>query len=550
MLAFELRKYALWWHGPEHLKQEKIHMETLIDEETDLESKKTINTYLTRESEENSVYQKMECFKNLPELLETITYAKRFLNLRQNQSVDIPITTEELENSLHTCIKIVQDVKFHEDIRDLKEKNKVRNTSRLKTLNPYLDTKMILRVGGRLQNANYLDLDRLHPIVLDDKNPLTFLLVADAHKKTLHGGVHLMLNYLRSRYWILKVKGLVKTYIHKCFVCAKLNARSRTQQMGELPKVRVTPARPFLHSGVDFAGPYDVLMSKGRGAKTKKSYISIFICMSTRAVHLELVGDLSSEAFIAAYRRFVSRRGRCSDLWSDQGRNFVGANKLLAEAFKEANFEFGDQISSLLAAVGTQWHFIPAYSPNFGGLWEAGVKSMKFHLKRIMNKSLTFEEMTTVLCQVEACLNSRPLCPIIESDLNNLDVLTPGHFLIGESPITIPSPSLKDVSQSSLSRWQHCQRILSNFWDRWQSEYLSRLQQRPKWQKIQEEFDRGQIVLIKTEGLPPGKWPLGRIVDKHPGPDGITRVYSVKTGTNTVRRSISKLCFLPIDSSN
>ncbi|KAH9636075.1 hypothetical protein HF086_015252 [Spodoptera exigua] len=120
-------------------------LETFISEETDLESKKPINTYLTRDREENSVYQKMECFKNLPELLQAITYAKRFLKLRQNQPVDMPITTDELENSLQICIRIVQNVKFHEDIRDLREKDRVKNTSRLKTLNPYLDTKMILR---------------------------------------------------------------------------------------------------------------------------------------------------------------------------------------------------------------------------------------------------------------------------------------------------------------------------------------------------------------------------------------------------------------------
>lgn len=340
---------------------------------------------------------------------------------------------------------------------------------------------------------------------------------------------------------------MVKRYIHKCTICARLNARARTQLMGELPKVRVTPARAFLHSGIDFAGPYDVLMSKGRGAKTNKAYIAIFVCMSTKAIHLELVGDLTSEAFIGAFRRFVARRGRCSDLWSDQGRTFIGANKALAEAFKEANLEFGDYISNLLAHDGTQWHFIPAYSPNFGGLWESGVKSMKYHLRRIMDTHLTFEEMTTILCQVEACLNSRPLCPLDGSDVENCNVLTPGHFLIGESLITIPSPSLKDTTQSSLSRWQHCQKLLSNFWHRWQSEYLSRLQQRPKWLSRKDEFDIGQIVLIKTENLPPGKWPLGRIVNKHPGPDGVTRVYSVKSGPNIVRRSITKLCLLPID---
>lgn len=549
MLAAELKDYSLWWHGPENLKQKEIIMEELTDKDTDLEKIK-INTYLTIEGNETiSIYKHFEGFKNLSALLKTIMYAMRFLRLikvYKNKIIDSPITTADLEESLQICIKITQDIIFHEDITDLKKGKKLKNKSRLKTLSPFLDSQMILRVGGRLSNSD-LDRDYKHPILLDNKNSLTWLLVADAHKQTLHGGVQLMLNYLRSKYWILKAKGVVKRYIHKCTICAKLNARARTQLMGELPKVRVTPARAFLHSGIDFAGPYDVLMSKGRGAKTNKAYIAIFVCMSTKAIHLELVGDLTSEAFIGAFRRFVARRGRCSDLWSDQGRTFIGANKALAEAFKEANLEFGDYISNLLAHDGTQWHFIPAYSPNFGGLWESGVKSMKYHLRRIMDTHLTFEEMTTILCQVEACLNSRPLCPLDGSDVENCNVLTPGHFLIGESLITIPSPSLKDTTQSSLSRWQHCQKLLSNFWHRWQSEYLSRLQQRPKWLARKDEFDIGQIVLIKTENLPPGKWPLGRIVNKHPGPDGVTRVYSVKSGPNIVRRSITKLCLLPID---
>ncbi|XP_046976484.1 uncharacterized protein LOC124542600 [Vanessa cardui] len=250
-------------------------------------------------------------------------------------------------------------------------------------------------------------------------------------------------------------------------------------------------------------------------------------------------------------RRFVARRGRCAHLvesWSDQGRNFVGANKELSIVWREAQLEFEGQIAETLALDGTQWHFIPAYSPHMGGLWEAGVKSMKYHLKIILTANLTYEEMLTLLCQIEACLTSRPLTPAEESDFHN-EPLTPGNFLIGKAPITIPSPNLQEVPMSHLSRWQHLQRLLSDFWKRWQSEYLSSLKHRRKWHKNVKEFDIGHIVLIKSENLPPGKWMLGRILKKHPGSDGVTRVYSVKSGDSVVQRSVSKLCPLPMDIS-
>lgn len=450
-----------------------------------------------------------------------------------------------MEDSLNICIRKVQEEEFMEEIERLKAKKQVKNKSSIKSLTPYLDQDNILRVGGRLRHAN-LPNDRKNPIILGNRNTLTPLIIADAHARTLHGGIQLMLCQLRSKYWILKTKSMVKKYVHKCLICARIKANTKVQIMGDLPKQRVTPSRAFLHSGVDFAGPFQTLMSKGRGNKTVKTYVAIFICMSTKAIHIELVGDLTSEAFIGAFRRFVARRGKCSHMWSDQGRNFIGANKELIDAWKEAKLQFTGEVAQTLATDGTQWHFIPAYSPHHGGLWEAGVKSIKYHLKRIMNTHLTYEEMTTVLCQIEACLNSRPLCPIDDTDPDNINPLTPGHFLIGEAPIAVPSPDMKDIKISTLSRWQHTQKLLNDFWRRWQDEYLSRLQQRPKRLKNEKELQKGDIVLI-TDGLPPGKWSLGRIVDKHEGSDGYTRVYSVKSGGSITKRPITKLCELPID---
>ncbi|XP_048481684.1 uncharacterized protein LOC119693389 [Plutella xylostella] len=570
MLLSELKQCDLWWKGPKWLTETEIEMSkpeitktelekrktkevcTLTKEE-DLESKKEkvyTNLNVTTEKsniEEKPLTEQFEQFENLKQLIRSISLCRRFLNYKKVKDTELPFTTEELENTLRTCIKLSQTEEFGEEIDKLKMKKQVKNTSKLKSLNPYLDEHQILRVGGRLQHAN-ISYESKHPIILGNKNCLTNLIVADAHLKTLHGGVQLTMSYLRSKYWIVRTKGLVKSHIHKCLTCAKHSAIAKKQIMGELPKVRVTPARAFIRSGVDFAGPFHVLFSKGRGAKTNKAYIAIFICMATKAIHLELVGDMTSQSFIGAFKRFVARRGICSDLWSDQGRNFVGANKELQEAWQEAKLEFTGEIEDSLASDGTQWHFIPAYIPNMGGLWEAGVKSIKHHLKRILTTNLTFEEMTTVLCEIEACLNSRPLCPIDEADTDNMDILTPGHFLIGEAPRAIPTPNLNNTKISTLSRWQHTQKLVQDFWKRWVQEYLTRLQQRPKWMNKQDEFKTGQIVLIKNDNLPPGKWALGRITDKHPGPDGYTRVYSVKSGDSVIKRSVTKLCYLPIDS--
>lgn len=543
----ELRQNHLWWKGPLWLSKKEITFTKLHEVTTDLEKRVKTTVLLNIMNQEDKRVLQFENYDNLKELQNTIIYCKRFMNLHKNK-INGPITTEELKEALNICIKEAQNIEFEDDIENIKKYKHVKQNSRLKCLNPYLDENNIIRVGGRLRNANISNNGK-HPIIMSNKGPLTLLIVADAHQKTMHGGIQMMLSYIRNTFWIIKAKNVVKSVLNKCLVCAKLRARAKSQIMGDLPDVRVTPARPFLHSGVDFAGPYDILMSKGRGMKTTKAYIAIFICMAVKAIHLELVSDLTSEAFIAAFKRFVSRRGRCSDLWSDQGRNFVAANKELTQEWEKAKLQFRGHIENCLAQDGTQWHFIPPYSPNFGGLWEAGVKAMKHHIKRTITKNLTFEEFTTVLCQVEACLNSRPLSPIDESDVDNLNPLTPAHFLIGESTITVPAPDTSNVNINNLARWQYTQKMLTEFWRKWQQEYLSRLQQRPKWLKTKPEFQIGDIVLVKQDGLAPGKWLMGRVTDKHPGSDGITRVYSVKSGSNVTKRCISKLCYLPVEQN-
>ena len=358
----------------------------------------------------------------------------------------------------------------------------------------------------------------MHPFILPRESEFTKLVVWDAHHCTLHGGMQLTLSFLRQQFWIVRGRQAVKSAIFKCMRCWRQRCQPSTQLMGDLPKARVRPQRPFLHSGVDYAGPIHLRLSHRRGTRSYKGYIVIFVCLATRAVHLDAASDYSTQEFLNVYRRFTGRRGTCATLSSDCGTNFVGADRELRQLFEQA-LNTTKEIAHLLANDGTEWKFNPPSAPHFGGLWEAAVKSTKFHLKRIIGEStLTFEEMSTLLTQIEACLNSRPIQPL-NDDPTSLEVLTPAHFLIGSSLSNIPEPSSLDASMSSRTRWGMIRQMQEHFWRRWSSEYLQELQHRPKWQRRQDSILVGDMCVLRSDVLPPCKWPLARVIEVFPGSD-------------------------------
>ncbi|XP_014371634.2 uncharacterized protein LOC106721244 [Papilio machaon] len=541
--ADDLVASSLWWQGPTWLKETHKYKQTNASYTTTLEERKQrVKTFLC-ELEEKPIYER---FSTLNRMKRVLTYCRRFLLLKPEKQYTDYLSTKELNETMQMCIKLCQRQDFMEEIRDLKESGMVKKRSKLKTLSPYLDENQILRVGGRLQGAT-IGSEIKHPILLPKHNHLTTLVVRDAHIKLLHGGNRLMTNFLQNQYWIIGLKPLVKKCVRECVVCVRHKGMVLQPKMGELPSVRITPGRPFKTSGVDFAGPIQLRTSKGRGHKAFKGYICLFICMKTKAVHLEVVSDLTSKGFIAAFKRFISRRGHCSDVWSDNGLNFVGAAKELKD---NANIRCSSgmkDIVELLANEGTIWHFIPPRAPNFGGLWEAAVKSAKTHLVKVVgNSTLTFEEMTTLLSQVEACLNSRPICQLNDNP-DDLFPLTPAHFLIGEATMIIPEPDHENTRLSALDRWTLVQKMTQHFWKRWSTEYLQGLQRRQKWQKSSISPDVGQLVIIKENDLPPAKWLLARILELIPGPDKAVRVVKLKCKSSILTRPINKIILLPRD---
>ncbi|XP_063920382.1 uncharacterized protein LOC135135288 [Zophobas morio] len=347
---------------------------------------------------------------------------------------------------------------------------------------------------------------------------------------------------MRLKYWPISGRRQVRKVIGKCLKCYRTNPKPYSQIMGNLPEERIMPSRPFSKVGVDFGGPLLIKEGRGKGKRTTKSYICLFICLSTKAVHLELVGDLTSDSFLSALKRLISRRGNISFVLSDNATNFVGARKELQQLFKNENFK------NKLANENIMWKFIPPRAPNFGGIWEAGIKSVKNHIKRVIGENhLTYEEMYTLLVRIEAVLNSRPLTPL-SNDPNDLSALTPGHFLIGH-PLTAPVE--KDhtaISSNRLSRWQLIEACRQHFWRRWSKEYLTTMQSRAKWHHTSAKVPEvGTLVVLKDDNLPPLQWPLGRITQLHPGNDGLVRVVSVRHKGGVVKRAITKVCALPID---
>ncbi|GBM48217.1 hypothetical protein AVEN_72489-1 [Araneus ventricosus] len=456
------------------------------------------------------------------------------------------LISPELFKSLICLVKNVQVNCFAQEIQCLKRGQQLPNSSSLINLYPFLDEQDILRVGGRLKNSN-LPIERKHPILLPDNNHFSDLIINHFHVLYLHTGAEATLANIRTKFWLINGRNYVRKIIRKCIPCLKVSAKGSNQVMADLPSSRVNMSRVFKRVGIDFCGPFSIKLLSGRFKKSYKCYICIFICLVVKSVHLEIVNSCSTEAFIGALKRFIVRRGKPSDICSDNGTNVVGANNELRKILKDLfNKESTGKIEDFIASEGIVWHFNPPATPHFGGLWEAGVKSLKSHPKRVVgNTVLTHEEFSTLVTQVEAVLNSRPLCNL-SSDPNDDFVLTPAHFLVGSSLTALPDPDLTEVPFNRLNRWQLVQRLSQIFWKKWSTDYLNRLQSRVKWRKGEKIFKENEIVLVKNEDNSKTlNWNLAKIIKVHAGKDNVIRVVTVKTNKGIYQRPVNKIIKLP-----
>jgi len=345
----------------------------------------------------------------------------------------------------------------------------------------------------------------------------------------------------------------MKGVAYKCVICAKLNANRILKLIqGNLPTGRTNQALPFRGTvGLDMAGPFSVKLPGRRTRSTSqpyaKGYLLLFICFSTRAVHLEFMSDMSTPALLAAWDRMVSRRGTPKKCLSDHGSNFVGARRLNCEysQFLETNKE---TIISTLASRSIEWELIPVATPHMGGIYERAIGSAKRILKGLVGDNpLLFEEYCTIFAKVECLLNSGPYWPLTCNPEDSLSFVTPGHFLIQSTfdPLPEPEPDSKPLSR----RFDNLRMITQNFWKKWSLEYLNTLQPRQKWASPTENIREGQIVLIKDNRYAPAAWPLGIVTRIYPGSLKSVRVVDVRTNGVTVQRAVTNLRIIPVPLS-
>lgn len=571
--ATELIDNELWWYGPDFLSLPENNWPSSkfdLSEQAKNDVKAEIKTE-ERNNQQNPLVAVVstendmlfcEKFDNFTKLCAVTAYAMRFIAKckksvesrklnsaaykKRAQGVKLvwPVNVDELIHAENTWLIKLQALEFADEVKACIKGKNLNKGSKLLSAAPFIDLNGILRVGGRLVNAN-ISYDEKHPIILPGKHFVTKLIINMHHLDKGHGGVQLTTRSVRERYWIIGGRNAIRQVVFGCVTCTRYRKDATAKQkMAPLVENRVNVERPFTHVSLDYCGPFEVKRYAGRCKSMMKVYVAVFICMSTRAIHLQMVTDLTTEAFLDAFQGFIARRGCCKSITSDNATNFLGAkgklDKVLAEWQKCIKLE-----SFLKHKV--KWNFIMPRSPHQGGSHESAVKLFKDRWRRIVGSNrLAVLEFNSLVVRIEGILNSRPLSMQYE-DVQDELAITPAHFL-NAYPVSdaVTDPPI-DENQTLGSKWRLIQYLHQQFWKKWHMDYINNLQLRHKWQVERENIQAGDVVLIREENYPPQHWCFGKVLEVHPDKEGNVRNVTLQRKDAVVKRAIQRVVKLPVE---
>ena len=434
---------------------------------------------------------------------------------------------------------------YREEVLRARKGEVLPSSSKILPISPVLASDGLLRGNSRLRLADNIAWEARHPVILPRKHRVIRLIVDRLHKDSNHAGTNQVLASLSARFWLPGAREEIPECERACMVCRRLKVQPASQIMAPLPAVRAQMSlRAFSNISVDFAGPF--LTKQGRGKTKFKRYLCLFACMNTPAAHLEMAYGLDTNSFLNAFYRMTARRGFPTQVISDNGTNFVGAERELRELVNALDEK---KIQKSTVNRGVIWKFNPPLAPHFNGLHEVLIKAAKRSMVHVLNNAdITDEELMTAMVGAEGLMNSRPIT-YQSSNVDDPEPLTPNHFLFNQVGCQFAPESVDAEPYNSRVRWRHVQEIVHQFWRRWLREWLPSLSPRRKWGKERHDLQVGELVLVLSTDIPRGKWPMGRIVQVFPaaGPDGHVRTADVRLKGSVLRRPIVKLC--PLECS-
>lgn len=535
----DLSHSSRWLNGPEFLRSDESEWPTGGSDamNTELELKEHI---LVAQRSEPMLIE-IERFSRWCRLLRSMAFVVRFVErLKSNSNkLAIELTQEELRKAEKILLQEAQKVSFLYEITNLNQKKNVPKSSPIYKLSPFIDKEGVLRVNGRIGNANVPE-EMKFPAILPRYHYITELLILHYHCLYQHGNNETVINELRQRYHIPKLRVLCKSIIKSCQMCKVKKAVPQNPQMAKLPRSRLASyVAPFTFTGLDFFGPMMVTVNRHR----EKRYGALFTCLTIRAVHIEVVNSLNTSSCIMAIRNFAARRGTPREFFSDNGTNFVGAERELRQCLKDVD---KNELIRNFTTATTKWNFNPPSAPHMGGAWERLVRSVKTVLYKIFPERCPSDEaLRSMMAEVENILNSRPLT-YVSVDEGSEEALTPNHFLLGSTNGLKPLAVYDDTDVLLRESWLCAQQYAERFWKRWVAEYLPTLTCRTKWFEKAKPLEVGDLVVVVDPSNPRNVWPRGRVIEVRIADDGQVRRAKVMTSGGVLERPAVKLAILDV----
>ncbi|KAI2646413.1 Pro-Pol polyprotein [Labeo rohita] len=534
-----------WFSGPAFLWEREICMfengtTDLTIGDPEIRQAQTLQTSVLPSSEPLSIADRLIKFSSWSRAIRAVArLVRRAKQIKSNKLS----TVSEQQNAEHVIIKDLQKQAYGKEIEHLKKGKQLTKGNKLYQLDVFMDSNGIVKVGGRLHHSTLCD-SLKHPIVIPKEHHVTKLIIAHHHEKIQHQGKGLTANAIRSSgYWIPSMSRAVSSCIRQCVVCRRLRRLPEGQRMSDLPEERMEPSPPFTYCGMDCFGPF--VTTEGR--KQYKRYGLLFTCFCSRAIHLEMLEDMSTDAFINSLRCFIAIRGAVRQIQCDQGTNFIGAKNEFKAALQELNEE---RLSSFLSQRQCDFVMNAPHSSHAGGVWERQIKTVRSVLSSILalaHNRLRDSVLRTVLYEVMAIVNSRPLTVDTLFSPDSLEPLTPNHLIQMKSISALPPPgTFPREDLYGARRWRQVQYLAEQFWSRWKPEYLHSIMARQKWHSPKRNLQVGDVVMDMDESSPRCEWKLAKVVDIVEGKDGLVRRVKISVGDKRLTKDGKRLSKLSI----